>query len=298
MSVHILGLGSIGTICAHLLVASKSYKVLYLPRKPSSRAYTLVQPNGRETKLKDLVNDNNSTTPIEVLLITTKENQTKSALRPIFKRISKQTLLIFLQNGMGIVDYIRPYLPSQRIVLGTTTNAANRTKEDRKVHWVHEGETYFAPEPSTSLSPEETKLISTLGTLEPFSTLETRLYRKLALNACINPVTALFNMPNRFVAEPGYFVHDLAKILAKEIQTVYAAVKLEMDISTLYEDIFKLAEDTRDNISSMLADVRAKRETEIEFINGYIVKLAYKAGIEVIENEAIVRKIKELAYHE
>jgi 2-dehydropantoate 2-reductase len=47
----------------------------------------------------------------------------------------------------------------------------------------------------------------------------------------------------------------------------------------------------------MLADVRANRDTEIDFINGYIIKMGHKAGVEVIENEAVVRRIKGFAYY-
>jgi 2-dehydropantoate 2-reductase len=297
MSVHILGLGSIGTISAHLLTLSKSHKVYYLPRKPTSRVYTLIRPNGRSTKLKDIVqNDTESITPIDILLITTKANHTKDAFRPILKRLTKHTLLIFLQNGMGIVDSLRYFLPSNRIVLGTTTHAANRTKEDRKVHWVHEGKTFFAAEPTTTLSPEEIALLTSMGEVESFNTLEMRLFKKLALNACINPTTALFNLANRFITDSDYLVHELAKSIAKEIQAVYAVVRPEMDMSSLIEDVIELAGDTGDNISSMLADVRANRDTEIDFINGYIIKMGHKAGVEVIENEAVVRRIKGFAY--
>jgi 2-dehydropantoate 2-reductase len=56
----------------------------------------------------------------------------------------------------------------------------------------------------------------------------------------------------------------------------------------------KLAKDTGGNTSSMLADVLAGRETEIDFINGQIVKMGEAMGFGVPQNEYVVQRIKEL----
>ena len=65
-------------------------------------------------------------------------------------------------------------------------------------------------------------------------------------------------------------------------------------MSELIKDVMRLAADTRENTSSMLADVLAGRETEIDFINGHIVQMGNRVGIDVRENEMVVQKIKAL----
>ena len=244
--------------------------------------------------MSDLINDVHGSAPIEVLLVTTKAHHTRDALKPYSKRITRDTLMIFMQNGMGIVDSIRDILTSKRIVIGTTTSGVYRSHPN-EAHWVYKGETLFAPEVSTTISPQENNIISTLGQLVPFSALENRLYRKLALNACINPVTAIFNVPNAVVADASSPANALSKQLAKEIQQIYTLLRPDVDVSRLAEDVVQLAHDTGGNTSSMLADVRAGRETEIDYINGYIVEMGHNAGIEVIpENEMVVKKVREL----
>jgi 2-dehydropantoate 2-reductase len=156
------------------------------------------------------------------------------------------------------------------------------------------GQTHFAPVPSTSLSPAEQKVVSYLGELIPYDTLQERMYLKLAVNACINPVTAVFNLPNACVADTQSQAHELAMRLATEIQSVYAAALPQSDMSQFKELVVKLATDTGENISSMLADIRGGRETEIDFINGYIVEMASKVGIDVPENMDMVRRVKDL----
>lgn len=244
--------------------------------------------------MSDLIHDVDGSTPIDVLLVTTKAHHTRDALKPYSKRITRDTLMIFIQNGMGIVESILDILPSKRIVIGTTTNAVYRSHPN-EAHWVHKGETFLAPEVSTRISPQECSIILTLGKLVPYSTLESRLYRKLALNACINPVTAIFDVSNAAVADASSPAHALSKQLAKEIQQIYALLRPDIDVSRLEEDVVQLAHDTGRNTSSMLADVRAGRETEIDYINGYIVEMGHNAGIEVVaENEMVIKKVREL----
>lgn len=296
MTLHVLGLGSIGILNAHLVRSAYSLlQIYYLPRRTSSPSniYTIYHANGGSTQLNNLMNDINGSKPIEVLLITTKAYHTRNALKSYSDRITKDTLMIFLQNGMGIVDANRDILPSKRIILGTTTHAVFRTTPNQ-IHWVYSGETLFSPEQSTLISPQENYILSALGKLVPYSTLESRLYQKLALNACINPVTAIFNVLNSHVADSASPAHDLAMRLVKEIQQLYMRLKIDVDVSQLKEDVLELARNTGGNVSSMLADVRGARETEIEFINGYIVKMGRDAGIDVHENEMVVRKVKEL----
>jgi 2-dehydropantoate 2-reductase len=292
MTVHILGLGSIGILSAHFIRTSfPLLPICYLARPtavpPSS--YTIHHPDGQTSLLSGLLNDTNDTSSIQTLLVTTKAHQTRTAIQPYLARITNSTLLIFLQNGMGVLESLGDVPPSERIIQGTTTGGVHRNAD--VINWVARGETVFAPVPPTSLSPTEHSLISSLGSIVPYTLLEDRMYRKLALNACINPVTAIYNLPNRCVAEDTPS-HALSKQLATEVQRVYAAARPEMDMSSLVEDVIRLARDTGKNISSMLADVRARRDTEIDFINGHIVKMGKTAGVDVTRNEDIVRRVK------
>jgi len=294
MSVHILGLGSIGLLSSFLLQrAFRSLVIRFLPRPstPAPAAYTMHDANGRPQAI-DLVNDANGTNPIECLIITTKAHQTRAALKPYVTRLSATTLVTFIQNGMGVVESVRDVLPSQRIVLGTTTHAVYRSHTDQ-YHWVFDGDTFLAPLRTTLLSPQETEILSSIGQLIPFPALEKLLYRKLALNACINPVTAIYQVHNAEVAREGTPAHELAMRLANEIHVIYSNLHPDIDVSRLGEDVAKLAANTGSNTSSMLADIINGKTTEIDFINGYIIKMGQRAGLDVSQNEMVVQKVKE-----
>ena len=292
MSLHILGLGSIGLINAHLLLSALPIQIRYLPRTESPTTYT-IHHKSQSHKICNLFNDSAGASIIERLLVTTKAHHTRDAIAPYIKRMTGDTLLIFLQNGMGVIDTIQDILPSEQIVLGTTTHGAYRSARDT-VHWVHAGETLFAGVRNTTLSTEDKSILESMGKIISYDVLEDRMYRKLAGNACINPVTAVCNCRNGIVAEKGSEANSLSLQLIKEVRDVYAKVRPQMDVSRMEEQVMQLASDTGGNISSMLADVRAGRDTEIDFINGYIVKLGRGAGVLVQENENIIKRVKEM----
>ena len=133
MYLHILGLGSIGVLAAHLLrTAFPVLNICSLPRlpSPSPTNYTLRPPNGTSIKVLDIIDDSGQKAPIELLLVITKAHHTRSAIELYVKRITNRTLSFFLQNGMGSVDSVRDILATTRIVLGTTTHAVKRTQRD------------------------------------------------------------------------------------------------------------------------------------------------------------------------
>src|SRR5579859_6261520 len=285
MTIHILGLGSIGILCAHNLRRHDLNFVINILARRSSHlpsTYTIREPDLRITRLSRLLDDTNGA-PIDTLLVTTKAHQTRKALEPHLPRITSKSLLIFLQNGMGVVDSIRDILSSNRIVLGTTTAGAYRIGYDT-IQWVNIGETVFAPIPKTALTGAEESVISMLGEQISFAALEDRMFWKLGVNACINPVTAIYNVKNSVLTDSSTAAHFLALRLAKEVVRVYSVQRPGIDMSGFEDLVMQLAGDTGGNVSSMLADVRAGRETEVDFINGCIVRMGQEAGVDVPAN--------------
>lgn len=294
---HFLGFGAMGIVHSHLFQKEFSLPIFYLPRPsstttPTPTPFIVHEPNGQSTKL-DVINDEHGLDSIDVLIVTTKAHQAHAAITPYLKRMNSQTLFVFLQNGMGLVDSLRSILPSNRIVLGTTTHAAYRT-EKNAVNWVHRGLTLFGRVQPGGLNRTEFALLSSMGIVIPYLPLELRLFQKLAYSACINPVTAIYNIPNKGITDKLSEAYDLSSRLAGEVRRLYAVLKPEMDMTKLFEEVLQLAQDTGENTSSMLADMQAGRETEIDFINGYIVKMAHKVGVEVYENETVIKRIKEM----
>ena len=118
------------------------------------------------------------------------------------------------------------------------------------------------------------------------------LWSKLAVNAVINPLTALNNVPNLAICDESYseLIHDICQ----EFVAVAEACGEHFDLSEVKDKIMQVAKATGNNFSSMHQDVQYKRETEIDAINGYIVSMAKKKGISVPTNTLLAERVKAL----
>ncbi len=118
------------------------------------------------------------------------------------------------------------------------------------------------------------------------------LYKKLFINAIINPITTILRVKNGELIRNQY-AYELARAVLKDIESMAEALNFK-DREKLETLIFKTIERTADNKSSMLQDVEWKRKTEIDDILGYTLHLAKEYGVEVNRLTDIYLVIKAL----
>ncbi|MCT8139034.1 hypothetical protein H1D32_15800 [Anaerobacillus sp. CMMVII] len=113
--------------------------------------------------------------------------------------------------------------------------------------------------------------------------------KKLVVNGVVNPLTAIFKVTNgELLTNPYYF--QLMRKIFEEISSVFSCNDLE------WQRIIEVCKKTSQNRSSMLSDIEAKRETEIEAITGYILDKAALQNKELPLNQFIYNSIKGLEY--
>ena len=122
---------------------------------------------------------------------------------------------------------------------------------------------------------------------------------KLAVNSILNPLTSLIDSRNGDVLFNFALTRSMRLLLAETSLVIRSLPELQSipNITTRFSAerletlVVSVAHKTRDNISSMLADVRAGRRTEIEYINGYIVRRGEEVGIKCVVNYAIMQTV-------
>jgi len=122
--------------------------------------------------------------------------------------------------------------------------------------------------------------------------ITTHVWNKLVINVGINALTAIYNCANGALLDKEETRERLAKAVSEA-----AAVARHLGLPIMKDPIaatLEVCKATANNISSMLQDIRNKRPTEIDSINGAVVGAGQMAGIEVSENERLVRQIKEI----
>ena len=283
-------------------------KTIAISRSLAPSSYCISTQNNLYT-----VNPTSITLPsfndeISTIFVTTKCFDTLPALESIKHRLTQGTRIILFQNGLlESYDQVKKEFPDLRnIILASTTMGAY--KKDNTVHHVATaGETIFGYPITSSkevISADLEDILKTLKFLRPcvysssksdLQSFHTQIVQKLVANCCINPITALKQVKNGFCLTDVESLSSFNTII-DEISLVLQ--KLEwadfpgLSNSELKDYVSRVCEITKENQSSMCVDMMYKRRTEIEYLNGYIIKKANEFGVQVPKNRELVEKIR------
>jgi len=121
------------------------------------------------------------------------------------------------------------------------------------------------------------------------------VWNKLLINIGINAITALTNIKNGQILDLEITRELSRKAVAEAIRVAQAEnIKVHDDVVDL---VFKVAEATALNRSSMGQDVDNRRQTEIAAINGFVVREAKRLGLQAPVNFALTALVQTLEYH-
>ena len=123
---------------------------------------------------------------------------------------------------------------------------------------------------------------------------------KLVVNAMINPLSVIFNRKNGQLFNQPAIAHLMRLLLSEALVVIRSLPELasvpyldsHFSASKLENIVRHVAEGTATNTSSMLQDIMAGRETEIDYINGYIIRKGEQLGIDCPHNRRVVQMVK------
>jgi 2-dehydropantoate 2-reductase len=299
---HLLGVGSIGGLFAtHLATANIPVTLLLrnagaLARYHGSDGLRVHGPGHSHAFAKPpalAVDDTGDTRPVAIL-VTTKAPDTLVALAPLIQGDGFGQVVLLLQNGMGVSERVRERWPALRIWNAVTTAGVWRAGEF-ELHCVAQGETGAGrhDDAGDARCDDFVQALFASQLMQPSADIHAVLWRKLAVNACINALTAIHDCRNGELLEKPEAHARMARIAA-EVERVAQAdgVHLDTPVLAMAEAVCRL---TAQNFSSMNRDVVAGRPTEIDFINGHVVSVAQRHGLAADENLAILHHIRELS---
>lgn len=237
--------------------------------------------------------ESKSAQQIKLLIVCVKAYQVLDAISPLLDKLSPQCHILLLHNGMGPHLTLAPRLDGRGLSLGTTSQGVLR-QSSWQVKQTGQGLTQFGhftgPELPQTLRE---RLLHAIPNSEWVEAIIPSLWQKLAVNAAINPLTALHQCPNGTLAQ-AQFSTTIANIL-DELVEVAAYDGIELDRHFLEERVYRVIELTAANFSSMHQDVAHHRLTEIEQINGYICNRARAHGLSAPINAQMCQAIKQLS---
>ena len=299
--IGIIGIGAMGCLFAARLSPLASVTLLgHWPAQLQAVRHAglaLITPEGETVHRRvPAVESTTAEAPVDLALILVKSHQTTTAAEAARLWLAPAGIAITLQNGLGNREILAAALGPGRVGLGITTEGATIVRPGVVRH-AGRGMTHLAAPAGAATTPLVAALAALLRqagfTTHLVEHVDSLVWGKLAVNAGINPLTALLNVPNGYLAQDPR-ARRIMMAAAAETAAVAAAQGIPLPYASAPQRALAVAQATAANHSSMLQDVRQGRPTEIEAICGAIARVGQQWSVPTPVNAALWRLVKAL----
>lgn len=298
--ISIVGPGAIGSLLAAYL--AKGNDEVWLLDKDSQRAKHIadigIKIEGVSGNWQAKVKASSDASEIgasDFVLICVKSYDTQKVLKSIESLVGKDSLIVTLQNGIGNIEVISEAFGSQLVAAGTTNMGAN-LRDTGLVRHAGMGETVLGRlDGKITIGLRQLReIFNKAGLVTRISRdIEGLLWSKLIINVGINALTAITALNNgRLVEYEG--THKIMKDAVTEAVKVAKRKRIKLIFDDPLGKVESVCEATARNVSSMLQDILKEKKTEIDFINGVIIRQAQSLGIATPVNQVLYELVKTI----
>ncbi len=230
----------------------------------------------------------------DAVAICVKANETKQALKNIMPGIGPKACVFTLQNGLGNVEILQEIVGKDRTIGGITAEGATLLGKGHVRH-AGQGDTKFGSD--VQIGDVLQKIVSAFNDAgfktQAADNMNSLVWGKLIINVGINALTAITRLKNGRLPD----VEGTMKIMETAVREA-VAVAVAKGVVLPYPDplarVIEVCRATADNVASMLQDVLKQRITEVEFINGAIVREGKALGISTPINQTLTSLVQAI----
>jgi 2-dehydropantoate 2-reductase len=231
----------------------------------------------------------------DLIIIFVKATATRTAAQTARKLLGPDTAVLTLQNGYGNAEELARLLGAERIIAGTTAQGATLLAPGRIMHG-GDGGTHIG-ELSGTITPRLRQIAAIfssagIATL-PADNVASLIWGKLVINVGINALTGITGFKNGQLADCAE-TRELVALAVEEAIAVAAAAGVELPYAAPVEKVLAVATATAQNSSSMLQDLQSGRLTEIDAINGAMIRQGERLGVATPVNQTLTLLVKAL----
>ncbi|CAG8867061.1 2-dehydropantoate 2-reductase [Pseudomonas fluorescens] len=288
---HILGAGSLGSLWAcRLARAGKAVQLILRDRQrlqeyEAAGGLTLVE-HDQSNHYAIPAQIPEASGPIHRLVLACKAYDAAPAIARLAPRLVPGAELILLQNGLGSQDEVAEQAPHARCIFASSTEGAYR-EETWQVRFAGHGFNWLG-DPINPVLPEWFDDLHDAGIPAQWTVdILPRLWRKLALNCAINPLTVINECRNGGLLEHPCEIATLCSELSELLQRCGQPQAAE----DLAGEVQRVIQATAANYSSMYQDVRGARRTEIHYLLGHVCRVAARHGQALPHLERLQRRL-------
>jgi 2-dehydropantoate 2-reductase len=300
--ILVVGAGSVGGFFgAHLAKSNPNVSFLLRPKTLAAvrqHGLTIRSASGTFTVRPSAASDPRELPRPDLIILGVKAYDLDEVMRQIEPVMTDRTVILTLQNGIDTEDRIIARF-KRDCVVGGVAFIYSKIVEPGVIDHYKKGAVAIG-----ELMGHESERLLTIRDLFTAAGIPCQLskdirrskWEKMCWNCVFNPVTVLINDRVAKALDHPEMLRVIHQIV-DEIAAVSAAVKVPLP-ANMPERVVKATQEIRDIHTSMYDDWKAGRPTEIDYLNGYIVRLGREFGIPTPVNEALTAMIKTLTEHD
>lgn len=298
MKIAVVGAGAMGSIFGARFAQAGHDAVLVDVAQPlvdtiNADGVTVSRGDDQTVTQVAATTDPGSVGHADIVVFFTKCYHTQAAAEGARPLVGPDTVVASLQNGWGNGDTLATVYPPEQVVVGVTYNSGLVQGPARVVHPADQPTLVGAFVEGQDDAPGVLAQVLADAGLEASvaSPVRPEIWKKLILNAATLPTAALTGMnAGALTAHEG--MHDLVSETAREAVAVAQALGYDIDAQERVDAIHALLAKAGPTKASMLQDFEGGRQTEIDVINGAVVRAADEHGVPVPLNRAFVQLVK------
>ena len=303
LKIAIAGVGAMGSLLAAYLAPQTN--VLLFGHWPEqiaalNNADLSVQIPGKGVFRQQVhaANDPANLGKPDILLIVVKSTQTTTVSEELVPHLPKSTTIITLQNGLGNWEKLTAVFPHNPVTSGVTALGATMLSPGH-IQQAGFGATHLTV--SDNMHPTTAVILQQFAHILNNAGLETHLsqdvdglvWGKLAINAAINPLTAILQKHNGYLLEDATMC-ALMWAAAEEAAHLAIFLGIELPYRDVQKQVTAVAHTTALNYSSMLQDIQRGVPTEIDSICGAVVRNGSRVNYPTPINAQLFEIVKNL----
>ena len=296
MKIAVIGCGAMGALYGGYL--SRKNDVTLVDRNPERIAkirregLIITEPNGtREIVHPGITGDTSGMAPMDLVILFVKSMQSEAALEKNRALIGPDTYLMTLQNGSGHEDVLRRFADDAHIVIGTTQHNSAVTGVGEIRHG-GSGCTHIGPlvGDAARLEPIREAFAACGFETDCMQNIRKLIWQKMLTNVSVSILTGVLQVPMGFITQnPSAWA--VCETLVREAVAVAAGEGIDFDVNEKIAEVRKVCEDSPNGLTSIYADLKNGRRTEVDTISGSVVRASDRNGVPAPTHRAMVNLV-------
>ena len=235
--------------------------------------------------------------PADLVILFVKALYSRNALAAAGELLGENTYVMTLQNGAGHEAILNEYVKHDHIIIGTTEDNGC-VLEPGKVRHGHGGAGHTNV---GLLVPDENGILETIKSssdccgfkVQIHQNIQKLIWHKLFTNVSLSALTGVLQVDMGFIAKNPH-AWSAARRLIHEAVAVANRMNLDFDEEEIAEEVKKTSQGNPAGCTSIRADLRDGRKTEVDTISGAVVRTAHELRMEVPSHELMVNLIHSM----